>query len=466
MLASCVLCGAVLLLAVLCCSGCGVPCRVVPCLVVLLGWCGAALGLLMQLAPCCVLCRARWRCAVLSCVAPFAGVLCLGAQCCDVPLCAVVGCFVPSGVRCRCAVGCVLGCAVVCCCVLCCAFGRGVWLRCAVLSSFWLAVSSWSRCCVLCCAFWCCAGPCRVVLCCVVHCCCALCCGGGAILRCLAVCGAASCCGVPSGALRCLGCCVLCCMLCCAAVCCAVPWDVVSWSAVLCCSCCVLLSFRGLFSCVLCSVSWCCAALCCPVLSHAVQCCCALCCLRGAVLSLLALFVAVACCALSSGVVPCYGVLCHLVRRFAALPCAVCAVLCVFCRCVLVCAVVCCCPLCCWRPVVLRCVRGYLRACSKTEKTVSHFQKRKNYFPLVSCLVHPVLPACNNTTHGKTSPLYLFKSWTWVGVHGRSCSCLRPCTCSERGGKRDGDGAVAGGEGTWRIRKRGAGGAECRAVTC
>ena len=71
---------------------------------------------------------------------------------------------------------------------------------------------------------------------------------------------------------------------------------------------------------------------------------------------------------------PCCGVLCHLVRRFAVLPCAVCAVLCVFCHCVVVCGVFRCCPLCCWRPVVLRCVRGYLRAFSKTEKTVAHFQ--------------------------------------------------------------------------------------------
>ena len=43
-LASSVLCVAVFLLAVLCCSGCGVPCGVVPCHVVLRGCCGAALG--------------------------------------------------------------------------------------------------------------------------------------------------------------------------------------------------------------------------------------------------------------------------------------------------------------------------------------------------------------------------------------------------------------------------------------
>ena len=207
-------------------------------------WCCA--GFPRAAAPCCLLCRARWRCAVLSCVAPSAGVLSLGALCCAVPLCAVVGCFVPSGVRWRCAVGCVLGCAVVCCCVLCCAFGHGVWLRCAVLSSFWLAVSSWSHCCVLCCASWCCAGPCRVVLCCLLQCCCALCCGGGAVLRCLALCGAASCCGVPSGAVRCLGCCVLCCVLCCAVLCCCF----------LCCAlgCGVLVRCAVLF--VLCLAVW------------------------------------------------------------------------------------------------------------------------------------------------------------------------------------------------------------------
>ena len=240
-------------------------------------------------APCCVLCRARWHCAMLSCVAPFAGVLLLGALCCAVPLCALVGCFVPSGVRWRCAVGCVLCCAVVCCCVLSCALGRGVGLRCAVLSSLWLAVSSWLRCCVLCCASWCCAWPCRVVLCCVVQCCCALCCGGGAVPRCLAMCSAASCCGVPSGAVRCLGCCVLCCVLCCAVLC-----------------CCVFVLSLGL---------WCLGALCCAV--RVVSCC-----LVGLCVPL--------CCALSLGALLRCVASCCYVRGSAVACCAVCMVLCCF----------------------------------------------------------------------------------------------------------------------------------------
>ena len=178
------------------CAGlfCALRCCVAACCVVLFGarravsccavsccasrvvWCCAAF--LRAPAPCCVLCRARWRCAVLSCAAPFAGLLRLGPLCCAVPLCTVVGCFVPSGVCWRCAVGCVLCCAVlcrallccavICCRVLCCAFERGVWLRCAVLSSLWLAVLFSFRCCVLCCASWCCAGLCGVVLCCVL----------------------------------------------------------------------------------------------------------------------------------------------------------------------------------------------------------------------------------------------------------------------------------------------------------
>ena len=192
------------------------------------------------------------------------------------------------------------------------------------------------------------------------------------------------------------------------------------------------------------------------MLSRAVQCCCALCCLRGAVLFLLAPSIAVACCALSSGVMPCCGVRCHLVGRFAVLPCAVCAVLCVFCRCVVVCAVFCCCP----------CAAGALWCRAVCAVTSLHFQKqKKKRLPIFKnrktvsrwCLALCTLSSLHETIPHteKTSLLYLFNSWTWAGVHHRSCSCLRPCTCSERGGKRDLDGVVAGGGGTWGIRKRG-----------
>ena len=64
-LAFLVLCGAVLLLAVLCCSGCGVLCGVVPCLVVLRGWSGAALRFLVRLCP--AACPAVLGGAVLCC---------------------------------------------------------------------------------------------------------------------------------------------------------------------------------------------------------------------------------------------------------------------------------------------------------------------------------------------------------------------------------------------------------------
>ena len=410
-LACSALCGYVLLLALLWCSRCGVPCRVLLCSaggVVLrcISPCGCALlrALPCPVALCCVVVRSavRWG------AASWCSVLCCPAVCSCGLLCAVG--------RWRCAVGCVLCCAVGCCCVLCCAFGRGVWLRCAALSSLWLAVLFWSRCSVLCCASWCCVGPCRVVLCCVVLCCCALCCGGGTVLRCLVVCGAPSCCDVPSGAVRCLGCCVLCCVLCCAAMFCAVPGGVVSWCAVLCCSRCVLLFGRGLCSCVVCCVSWCCGALRCVLFFRAVLCCCALCCLRGAVLFLLALFGAVACCALPPGVVLRCGVLCRLVRCFAVLPCAVRAALCVFCRCVLVCAVF----------AVVRCTAGalwcYLRAFSKPEKTASYFQKQKKLFP--AGLPRVPCPPCMQQYHTlkKTTLLFLFNSWPWAGVHRRSRS--------------------------------------------
>ena len=374
-----VLCGPVVLLAVLCCSGCGGPCRVVPCLVVLRGCCGAALHFLVQLRP------AEWS-AVLA-----GAVLCCRALrrslgCCVLVLCAVLSrCVLLWVVLCRllsvgvvrlavcCAVLClaVLRCAVVCCCVLCCAFGRGFWLRCVVLSSFWLAVSSGrgAVCCAVppgavlgrvasSCALWCsavvhCASG--VVLCCVVP-------------RCVVPLRVVACPRVLYGASGAVCFAACCAVLCCAAVFCALPWVVVSWCAVLCCSCCVWLFCRGLCSCASCCVSLCCAAPRCVVLLGAVQCYCALCCLHGAVLVFLALLGAVARCALPSGVVPSRGLLCPLVWRFAVLPCAVCVVLCVLHCCVVVCAGFRCCPWRCWRPVVSRCVRSYLRVFSKAEK--------------------------------------------------------------------------------------------------
>ena len=291
------------------CAGlfCPLWCRVAACCVVLFGvrravscfavsccaprvaWCCAAFPL--AAASCCVLCRAPWCCAVLSCVAPLGGVLRPGALCCAVPLCAIVGCFVPSGVRWRCAAGCVLCCAVVCCCVLCCAFGRSVWLRCAVLSSLWLAVSSWSRCPVLCCASWCCIGPCRVVLCCVVLCC--------VVVRCAVRWGAASLCSVlccPTVCCRGLLCAVWCQLALCGWLravprCCLLPCAVLrfwAWCLVaLCCAvlvvaCCFVLV--ALPCTVLCCASWCCVGprrvvLCCVVL-----CCCTPRCGGGTVL--------------------------------------------------------------------------------------------------------------------------------------------------------------------------------------
>ena len=158
-----------------------------------------------------------------------------------------------------------------------------------------------------------------------------------------------------------------------------------------------------------------------------------------------------------SGVVPRCGVLCRSVRCFAVLPLAVRAALCVFCRCVVVCAVF----------AAVRCAASalwcYPRAFSKPEKTVSYFQKTEKissrWFALCTLSsLHARIPHTE-----KTSLLFFSSSlalgWCapqvsvlslWVASSG----CWTLCTCSERGGKRDGDGAVVGGEGTWR-RKRG-----------
>ena len=274
----CVLCCAVVCCCVLCCAfGRGVWLR---CAVLSSLW----LAVLFW-SRCPVLCCASW-----CFVGPRRVVLC-----CVVLCCVVVRCAVRWGAPSWCSVLC---CPTLCCCGLLCA----VWcplalcgwllavLRCCLLPCVVLRLWAWclvALCCavlvvaccfvlvalpcaVLNCASWCCVGPCCVVFCCVVLCCRAPRCGGGTVLRCPAVCGAASCCGVPSGAVRCLGYCVLCCVLCCAAVFCAVPGGVVSWCAVLCCSRRVLLFGRGLCSCVVCCVSWCCGALRCILLFRAV----------------------------------------------------------------------------------------------------------------------------------------------------------------------------------------------------
>ena len=369
-----------------------VPCCAVSCCAPRVAWCWAALP--RAAASCCVLCRARWCCAVLSCVAPFAGVLRPGALCCAVPLCAVAGCFVPSGVRWRCAVGCMLCCAVVCCCALCCAFGRGAWLRCAVLSSLWLAVSFWSRCPVLCCA----VPP-------------------GAVLG-----PVASCCAVWCFAAvhRAVG----------VALCCVVSRSVVPLPAVACPR--VLCGASG----VLCFAA-CCAVLLCFLLCLGVWCLGALCCAVRVVSGGLVGVCAPVWCAVSLGAVMLCVASCCFVRCSAVAHCAVCVVLCCFCsRClVLVRAVSCprvlcravgCCAVWCgallWCPVLcaLRCVCFavvlwcvlflllsvvLLAPCGVTpvhfqnpKKMFPIFKNRKNCFPLVG-LVYPVLPACNNTTH-------------------------------------------------------------------
>ena len=150
-----------------------VSCFAVSCCASRVVWCCAAFS--RAAAPCCVLCRARWRCAVLSFAAPFTGVLRLGALCCAPPLCAFMGCFVPSGVRWRCAVGCVLCCAVPCCavlrcCLLLCAVlrllaGCLVALCCAVLVAAFCLVLFAVPCAVLCLLVLCWAVLRRAVLC-------------------------------------------------------------------------------------------------------------------------------------------------------------------------------------------------------------------------------------------------------------------------------------------------------------
>ena len=384
-LACCVLCGPVLLLAVLCCPGCGVPCRVVPCLVVLRGGCGAALRFLVRLRA--AACFAVLGGAVRSCRA-----LHRSLGCCVLVLSAVL-------TRCK-----LLWVAL---CRLCCAFGRRVWFRCAGLSSLWFAVSTWSLCCALCCASWCCAGPCRVVLCCVVQCCCALCCGVGAVLGCLGVCGAASCCGVPSGAVQCLGCFVLCCVLCRCVLCCALGCGVLLPCDVLFVLCLAVL-LESVFLCVvLCLLLLCCAALrrvgtcgavllrtvplawCCAGFSPAFWCGCVLC-------------PALECCAVLWNAVPFGFAVCCV-----ALCCVRCAV-CVLPLCCGVCCFFCYCLLRCWRPVASRCVRGYLCAFSKTENLFPANTCCALWCRAVCCL--PSLHATIPHTIKKTSLLDLFLS--------------------------------------------------------
>ena len=261
-LACSALCGAVSLLAVLCCLGWGVPCCVVPCPVVLRGWRGAALRFLVRLRPA--------ACSVVLC-------------------CVVVRCAVRWGAASWCSVLC---CPAVCCCGLLCA----VW--CPLALCGWLRAVL--RCCLLLCVVlrhwaWCLVALCRAVL--VVACCfvfvalpCAVLCLlvlCWAVSRCVVLCGAVLCCRALR---RSLGCCVLvlCAVLshcvlswvalcrlvsvgvvrlavCCAAllfaaVCCAAPLGVVSGCAVLCCPRCALLFRFGR------------AALCCAVLCLLVLC--------------------------------------------------------------------------------------------------------------------------------------------------------------------------------------------------
>ena len=403
-LACSALCGAVLLLAVLCCTGCGVPCRVVPCPVVPRGWRGAALRFLVRLRPaacspvlggavlccralrrslgCCVLvlCAVLSRCVLLwvaLCRSVSVGVVRLAA-CCAALLFAAVCCAAPLGV--------VSGCAVLCCprCGLLFRFGRAALCGAVPPGAVSGRVAS-------CCAVWCCAAVHRAVgvaLCCVVS---------RSVVP-------LPYCGVPSGAVRCLGCCVLCCALCCAAVFCAVPGGVVSWCAVLCCSRLAVWSGSVFLCGVLCLlVLWCSvlrlvvscgvvlsrtvlSAWCCAVFVRAVWCCCVLC-------------PALGCCASLWGAVPFGAVLCCV-----APCCARCAV-CVVPLCCGVCCF-CCCPLCCWHPVVL---------------PPCFFKTRKNCFLFFALCTLSSLHATIPHTE-KTSLLYLFNSWPWAGVHRRSRS--------------------------------------------
>ena len=315
-------------------------------------------------------------------------------------------CAVPSGAVC-----CPACCAVLCCAALCCAVPS------AVVS--WCAVLCCSRCvllfflnllfCVRCCVSWRRAAPRCVLLTSAVQCCCALCCLRGAVLLFLVLLGAVSCCAVPSGAVCFAACCAV---LCCAAVCCAVPQGVASWCAVLCCLRCVLLFCSGLCFCVSCCVSWCCAALRGVLLSCALQCCCAMCCLRGAVLRFPALLGAFACCALPSGILRRCGVLCCLVRCFAVLPRAVSDMLCVLCRCVVVCAVF----------AAVCCAAGALWCSAVGALTSVYFQRQRNCFQLTPAVQCAPCPPCMQQTHTPKKPACVF-----YYIHGLGLACTPGC---------------------------------------
>ena len=313
-LACSALCGGVLLLAVLCCSG-SHP-------VVLRGWRGAALRFLarLRLAACSAVlggallcCRALRRllgcrvlvlCAVLSrCVLLWVALCRLvsvgvvrWAACCAALLFAAVCCAASLGV--------VSGCAVLCypCCGLLFRFGRTA-LCCTVPPGAVLGrVAS-------CCAVWCCAAvhcAVGVALCCVVSrsvvplpavacprvlcgasgdVCFAACC---AVLLCFVMCLAVWCLGALCCAVRVVSCCLvgvsvrvwcavsLGAVVLCVASCCFVRCSAVAHCAVcvvLCCFCshCLVLLRavpcpRVLCHAVGCCAAWCGALLCCPVL--------------------------------------------------------------------------------------------------------------------------------------------------------------------------------------------------------
>ena len=292
--------------------------------------------------------------------------------------------------------------ALPCCSLFCCSLRPGVLWRCGVLFTLCLAVPSWSAflCAVLCLLALCCAAlrpaaPCREVLLRTVL----------AAWCCAAFSRAVACCFVLCRALEC---CVLCCVLCCAILCCCVLWCALgcgAWvrCAVLFALCLVCFVWVCVSVCcpVMCVLVLCCAVLRCVLLFRAVLCCCALCSVRGAVLLFLALFGAALCCALFSGVVRCCGVLCRLVRRFAVLPCAVCAVLCVFCRCAVVCAVF----------AAVRRAAGALWCPAVCAVTSVRFQKLKTCFqrtPAVPCAPCPPRPQQNHTLKKAACFNYLF----------------------------------------------------------
>ena len=177
-------------------SGCGGPCCIAPCWVVLRVWCGAALcwlGLPCALwcllvlcgaaasgvAPCVLLCVLLCRAAVFSAV-------CLGLVSFCVPCCLRCVLLCCPGVffcvlSCAASLGAVLRCVCSCCSVPCCVAVHCVvcMVPCCFFPLFWLlfraVLCPWVLCALL-----------RAVLCCFVLCCCVLCCvsGYGVLVRC------------------------------------------------------------------------------------------------------------------------------------------------------------------------------------------------------------------------------------------------------------------------------------------